>query len=232
MDAVLQLFINRDHQLCEAYAQVNEKKPGYVPRSESFFIKSNLSTILMCEQSIESMLADPSVLLCIQKQFFMKAYRCIIPLLWEIKNEWLLIIIDPSTNSVHTIYPKYTTEVVQSSSGDERVANSIVLRDKLSAILSTSPSRTVNLPKEVVLMTSRNHCEQLLNRISYLGNFTLIIIPLVLKILSKIILIIVHLLVWIVEFAVTMTVVFIFFMQWSATIMIVQYSTQLQRTGI
>ena len=27
MDAVLQLFINRDQQMCEAYAQVNEKKP-------------------------------------------------------------------------------------------------------------------------------------------------------------------------------------------------------------
>ena len=147
MDAVLQLFINRDHQLCEAYAQVNEKKPGYVPRSESFFIKSNLSTIFMREQSIESMLADPSVLYCIQKQFFVKAYRCIIPLLWEIKNEWLLIIIDSSTNSVHTIYPKYTTEVVQGSSGDERVANSIVLRDKLSAIVSASPSRSVNQPQ-------------------------------------------------------------------------------------
>ena len=111
------------------------------------FIKSNLSTIFMCEQSIESMLADPSVLYCIQKQFFVKAYRCIIPLLWEIKNEWLLIIIDPSTNSVHTIYPKYTTDVVQGSSGDERVANSIVLRDKLSAIVSASPSRSVNQPQ-------------------------------------------------------------------------------------
>ena len=28
MDAVLQLFINRDQQMCEAYAQVNEKSQG------------------------------------------------------------------------------------------------------------------------------------------------------------------------------------------------------------
>jgi hypothetical protein len=139
MDAVLQLFINRDQQMCEAYAQVNEKKPGYVPRSESFYIKSNLSDILMREQSVESMLADPSIAFCIQKQLFVKAYRCIIPILWEHKNEWILIIIDPSTRAVHTIYPNYTVDVSQGSSGDERVSNSIFLRDKLSAILSASP---------------------------------------------------------------------------------------------
>jgi hypothetical protein len=143
MDAVLQLFINRDQQLCEAYAQVNEKKPGYVLRSESFFVKSNLSTILTRQQSIESMLADPSVQYCIQKQMFVKAYRCIIPVHWELKNEWILIIIDPLTHSVHTIYPKYTTEVVEGSSGDERVSYSIALKDKLGAILSAS-SRSVS----------------------------------------------------------------------------------------
>jgi len=147
MDAVLQLFINRDQQLCEAYTQVNEKKPGYVLRSESFFVKSNLSTILMREQAVESMLADPSVLFCIQKQLFVKAYRCIIPVHWELKNEWILIIIDPSTHSVHTIYPKYTTDVAGGSSGDERVSNSIVLKDKLGAILSASSRSDNNQPQ-------------------------------------------------------------------------------------
>lgn len=93
----------------------------------------------MREQSVESMLADPSIAFCIQKQLFVKAYRCIIPILWEHKNEWILIIIDPSTRSVHTIYPKYTADVLQGSSGDERVSNSIFLRDKLNAILSASP---------------------------------------------------------------------------------------------
>jgi hypothetical protein len=141
MDAVLQLFINRDQQMCEAYAQVNEKKPGYVPRSESFYVKSDLSSILMREQSLDSMLADPSVSFCIRKQLFVKAYRCIIPLLWEQKNEWILIIIDPSAHSVHTIYPKYSADVMQASSGDEKASNSILLTDKLSAILS-APTNT------------------------------------------------------------------------------------------
>jgi hypothetical protein len=149
MDAILQLLVNRDHQMCEAYAQVNEKKPGYVQRSESFYVKSNLSTILMREESIDSMLADPSVAFCIRKQLFVKAYRSIIPLLWETKNEWILIIIDPSSHSVHAIYPKYTADVVLASSGDERVSNSVFLRDKLFAILSAS-STLHHQPPQVV----------------------------------------------------------------------------------
>jgi len=149
MDAVLQLFINRDQQMCEAYAQVNEKKPGYVLRSESFYVKSDLSSILMREQSLDSMLADPSVSFCIRKQLFVKAYRCIIPLLWEQKNEWILIIIDPSAHSVHTIYPKYSADVIQASSGDEKVSNSILLKDKLSAILTETSTLLIPQPQQV-----------------------------------------------------------------------------------
>ena len=158
MDAVLQLFINRDQQMCEAYTQVNEKKPGYVQRSESFYIKSKLSDILMREQSVESMLADPSIAFCIQKQLFVKAYRCIIPILLEHKNEWILIIFDPSTRSVHTIYPKYTADVLQGSSGDERVSNSIFLRDKLNAILSAASSPALQATPDANIVSWQFYC--------------------------------------------------------------------------
>jgi hypothetical protein len=162
MDAVLQLFINRDQQMCEAYAQVNEKKPGYVPRSETFYVKSNLSNILMREESAESMLADPTIALCIRKQVLLKAYRCIIPLLWEQKKEWILLIIDQLANSVYSIYPKYTADVMQqASSGDERVSHSIVLKDKLSVILSasrTQPQEGNNLQQMQVTPDWQFYC--------------------------------------------------------------------------
>lgn len=138
MDAILQLFINRDQQMCDAYLQVNEKKPGYVQRSESMYIKSCFSTKLMRDESVEAMLEDPSIASCIEKHYLLKPYRCIMPLLWDNKNEWILIVIDPTAHSVQIIYPKYSGNVLQASSGDERVANSIVLKDKLIAILSAS----------------------------------------------------------------------------------------------
>ena len=138
MDAILQLFINRDQQMCDAYLQVNEKKPGYVQRSETLYIKSSFSTKLMRDESAEAMLEDPSIVLCIEKHYLLKPYRCIIPLLWNNKNEWILIIIDPAAHSVEIIYPQYSVDVLQASSGDERVSNSIYLRDKLISILSAS----------------------------------------------------------------------------------------------
>ena len=145
MDAIfLQLFINRDQQMCDAYLQVNEKKPGYVRRSESMYIKSCFSTKLMRDEPVEAMLEDPAIVLCIEKQFLLKPYRCIIPLLWDNKNEWILIVIDAATHSVQIIYPKYSENVLQASSGDERVANSIVLKDKLIAILSASDHLAVH----------------------------------------------------------------------------------------
>ena len=125
MDAILQLFINRDQQMCDAYLQVNEKKPGYVQRSETLYIKSSFSTKLMRDESAEAMLEDPSIVLCIEKHYLLKPYRCSISLLWNIKNEWVLIIIDPAAHSVEIIYPQYSVDVLQASSGDERVANSI-----------------------------------------------------------------------------------------------------------
>jgi hypothetical protein len=138
MDAVLQLFINRDLQMCEAYAQVNEKKPGYTSRSETFYVKSNLSVILMRDQSVESLLQDPTIRLCIQKRYFWTAYRCIIPVLWDQANEWILITMDPTMHLVNIIYPKYTPDVLRDSSRDERVSNSIRLKDKIDAILLAS----------------------------------------------------------------------------------------------
>ncbi len=93
----------------------------------------------MRDESVEVMLEDPSIASCIQKQFQLKPYRCIMPLLWgDNKNEWILIVIDPASHSVQIIYPQYSGNVLQASSGDERVANSVVLKDKLFAILSAS----------------------------------------------------------------------------------------------
>ena len=90
----------------------------------------------MRDESVEAMLEDPSIASCIQKQFLLKPYRCIMPLLWgDNKNEWILIVIDPASHSVQIIY---SGNVLQASSGDERVANSVVLKDKLFAILSAS----------------------------------------------------------------------------------------------
>ena len=124
---------------CNAYLPVNEKKPGYVQRSESMYIKSCFSTKLMRDESVEAMLEDPSIASYIQKQFLLKPYRCIMPLLWgDNKNEWILIVIDPASHSVQIIYPQYSGNVLQASSGEERVANSVVLKDKLFAILSAS----------------------------------------------------------------------------------------------
>ena len=142
MDSILQLFINRDQQMCNAYLQVNEKKPGYVQLSKSMYIKSCFSTKLMRDESVEAMLEDPSIASCIQKQFLLKPSP--LPMYYAStlgnKNEWILIVIDPALHSVQIIiYPQYSGNVLQASSGDERVANnSIVLKDKLFAILSAS----------------------------------------------------------------------------------------------
>jgi hypothetical protein len=100
--------------------------------------------------------------LCIRKQVLLKAYRCIIPLLWEQKKEWILLIIDQLANSVYSIYPKYTADVMQqASSGDERVSHSIVLKDKLSVILSasrTQPQEGNNLQQMQVTPDWQFYC--------------------------------------------------------------------------
>ena len=147
MDAMLQLFINRDQQMCEAYVQVNEKKTGYIQRLESMYVKSFFSSKLKRDHPIADMLREPQIAFCVEKQFFLKPYRCIMPLLWDAKNEWILIVIEASVRAVQIIYPKYVSNVAQSSSGDERVAYSIVLREILFAILSASEiAHATNVP--------------------------------------------------------------------------------------
>ena len=51
MDAVLQLFINRDQQMCEAYAQVNEKSQGMFHDPKAF-MSSQTCRPSFCENNL------------------------------------------------------------------------------------------------------------------------------------------------------------------------------------
>ena len=70
MDAFLQLFINRDQQMSEAYMQVNEKKPGRIQRSESIYVKSFFSSKFKQDLPIVDILRDLQIAFCVEKQFF------------------------------------------------------------------------------------------------------------------------------------------------------------------
>jgi hypothetical protein len=204
MDAMLQLFINRDQQMCEAYVQVNEKKPGYIQRLESMYVKSFFSSKLKRDHPIADMLREPQIAFCVEKQFFLKPYRCIMPLLWDAKNEWILIVIEASVRAVQIIYPKYVSNVAQSSSGDERVAYSIVLREILFAILSASETaQTTNVACHGIVFVS-------------------ITLPVQMTVL-KAVLIIVYQMVWIVVSQTILTVGCISYTQSSAIITTPQY---------
>ena len=137
MDAMIYLFNARDSQLLEAHTQVNEKLRGYTRREQSQYISSDVSRVLFDQtSSVESMLHHPTVLEIINSKSFITYYRTVIPFFWV--DEWILIIIDTITYSVHFVHPLYSNDITNPSTSDERCALNVFLKGHIEAILQTS----------------------------------------------------------------------------------------------
>ena len=137
MDAMVYLFNARDLQLFEAHTQVNEKLRGYTKREQSQYVSSDVSRVLFDQTlSLESILHHPTVLEIINSKSFIKFYRTVIPFFWI--DEWILIIIDTITYSVHFLHPLYSNDITNPSTSDERYTLNVFLKGHIEAILQTS----------------------------------------------------------------------------------------------
>ena len=137
MDAMVYLFNSRDVQLCEAHTQVNEKLRGYIKRDQSQYLNSKVSHVLFDESlPIDSKLQHPTVLEIINSKSFLKCYRTVIPFFWI--DEWILVIIDTMTYTVHFVHPLYSTGIRDPSTADERCTVNVFLKGIIEAILQTS----------------------------------------------------------------------------------------------
>jgi hypothetical protein len=147
MDAFLELCVLRDSQLVTAFNEANSDKAGYVPRSGCTYLNSQYAGLLMqTDLSVEQFLSDNLVADLIQKQLFLHSYRTIIPLLWKgDNNEWLLIIIDCSNQSVHFIFAKFSGVIESQISDDAKAALSVSLKEKIEAVFTAQQQQQQQL---------------------------------------------------------------------------------------
>ena len=105
--------------------------------TQSQYISSDVSRVLFDQtSSVESMLHHPTVLEIINSKSFITYYRTVIPFFWV--DEWILIIIDTMTYSVHFVHPLYSNDITNPSTSDERCALNVFLKGHIEAILQTS----------------------------------------------------------------------------------------------
>jgi len=144
MDSLMALHRMRDKQICEAHALVNNRKPGYRARQVTFYFSSSLASTMFSEVdiSIEDTLSKLEIQDLISvKRILVNSYRIIIPYFHTPFMEWILLILDISTRTVHFIYSKYgTNNILSASDYDARVALNLLLRTTLSAFIGQSES--------------------------------------------------------------------------------------------
>jgi hypothetical protein len=141
MNALIHLFSERDEQVCNAYELVNKKKVAYKPRQKSLFVSSNVvDVIFSTEVNTSAVVSSPEISAMIQNQSFLCHYRIILPLFWSVKNEWLLIVVEPMSKEVHIVFTKYKSPEVSASSTDERVAMKTFIYERLKEVLKLAES--------------------------------------------------------------------------------------------
>ena len=146
MDAFLELCILRDLQLVTAFNEVNSDKAGYVPRTGCTYLNSQFARLLMqSDLSVEQFISDNLVADLIQNQSFQRSYRIIIPLLWRTgdSEEWLLIIVESSAQTVHFLFAKFSGVIESQISDDAKAALSVSIQEKLEAVLTSQQQQLV-----------------------------------------------------------------------------------------
>lgn len=140
MDAYMELCTRRDEQLSDAYRLINEMKRGYIPRSPTFFLKSNVANLFLDpELSIEDTLAQ----LPVRIHELLDCYRVVIPYFVVAKDYWILVIIDNSSSTpagqprselVHFVFPRYVDVEQSPTCSDERTALLEAIKQKVGAL--------------------------------------------------------------------------------------------------
>ena len=157
MDAIQYLHGRRDQLLCDAHELVNNKLVGYVKRKSSIFPMSSLiDKLVTTTLSISDMLRDDEVVIFINNRSVKDSYRIVIPYLWEVKQEWILIIIDNFISTTHFIYTKYEDSSNYPSSNDERMAFNLSLEARIKSLLeaiSVAHPRDHDLERETIAHT-------------------------------------------------------------------------------
>ena len=100
------------------------------------FILSSVSDKLFSSMhSIDHIIQDSDVRQVVQDVSIIYSHRVIIPFFWEEKQEWLLIIIDNSSSSVHIIYTAYESVSLSKSNNKDRSSLSNYLSVRIKSIL-------------------------------------------------------------------------------------------------
>ena len=140
MEALIQLFNSRDLSICDAYKEVNEKKIGYMPRVRSLYLSAKISTVLFNSNDVplDELLQNPIVAGIISSRSLVSHYRTVIPFLWSLHQQWIVVILDSITKRILILYPRYDQSIRCRSTSDSRVALNSVIKEVLSKIIQLS----------------------------------------------------------------------------------------------